>query len=130
MALSDSIDIDSFETAHQLTLSNVKEDQLEADFIPTLTRYLISELDRAGAPEVRSNREKSSSKIEAALRSIEETKGQEWSTVMRSAQTLRYALWNVLASRATYSEMPETYKRITQSFKAVSESDHPKESKA
>ncbi len=63
MALSDSIDIDSFDAAHQLTLSNVPEDRMEAEFIPTLTRYLISELDRAGAPKVRDNREKSSNRF-------------------------------------------------------------------
>ena len=120
MSLSDSIDIDSFDTAHKLVMDSVPEGQLENEFNDALTTRLISELDRVGALEVRSDRSRCRNKIAAALNSLQEEKGQEWQTLMRNSKALRYALWSILAARTTISEMPPSVRHITAQFKAVS----------
>lgn len=123
MSLSENIDDDSFASAHGLTLSNVPQDQLETEFVSTLTRHLISALDRAGVPEVKENRERSARKVQAALEEIRQTKGQEWLIFMQNRSALRMALEHVLASRITLSEMPPSIRKITQKFSAVTLSD-------
>lgn len=127
MSLSDSIDYDAFETAHQLTLANTPEHQLNAEFISKFTRLLISELYRVGVEEVRSDRERSTTKIQAALEDIRQQKGDKWNIIIYHKTALRMALEHSLAARTTFSEMPQSIKRITKKFSIIPPAEPLKE---
>jgi len=116
MPLSDSIDDDSFESAHRLTLEGTPKLLLATEFSATFTRHLINELSRAGVEEVKFDRERSTVKIQTALEAIQRQKDEKWPIFVQNRTALRMALEHELAARTTFSEMPSSIRRITETI--------------
>jgi hypothetical protein len=114
------IDNDAFQTAYELAMTNIPEDQRGAKFTSVLTRYLINELARMGNQTVLGNRDKSALKIQGALEDIRLKKEDQWAVFLTSRSALKSALEHTLAARSTFSDMPQNIRHITQRFAAVS----------